>query len=99
MNLGTFYLALLVALTAKAMGFTSAFTTYNPFSPFPRVAAPTTKSSHKVNPHGLQIDNPLGKSHAARTASKSSVFGTIEWSDLRYDDTSIAFDAWEWTNG
>jgi hypothetical protein len=27
------------------------------------------------------------------------IFGTVEWSDLVYDNTSIAFDAWEWTNG
>lgn len=27
-----------------------------------------------------------------------SVFGTVEFSDLLYDDTSLAFDAWEWTS-
>jgi len=25
------------------------------------------------------------------------IFGTVEWSDVLYDDTSVAFDAWEWT--
>jgi hypothetical protein len=27
------------------------------------------------------------------------IFGTVEWSDVLYDDTSVAFDAWEWTAG
>lgn len=25
-------------------------------------------------------------------------FGTVEWNDVLYDDTSTAFDAWEWTS-
>ena len=29
--------------------------------------------------------------------STSAVFGTIELDGLFFDDTSIAFDAWEWT--
>mmetsp|Transcript_34390 Transcript_34390/g.34971 ORF Transcript_34390/g.34971 Transcript_34390/m.34971 type:complete len:318 (+) Transcript_34390:43-996(+) len=28
----------------------------------------------------------------------NSVFGTVEYSDVLYDDTSTAFDAWEWTS-
>ena len=32
-------------------------------------------------------------------AIPNKIFGTIEWSDVLYDDTSTAFDAWEWTNG
>ena len=27
-----------------------------------------------------------------------SVFGTVEFRDVLYDDTSSAFDAWEWTS-
>ncbi len=26
------------------------------------------------------------------------IFGTVQWSDVLYDDTSTAFDAWEWTS-
>ena len=28
----------------------------------------------------------------------TDLFGMIEYSDLLYDDTSTAFDAWEWTS-
>ena len=30
--------------------------------------------------------------------SMSKIFGTVEWNDVLYDDTSVAFDAWEWTS-
>ena len=30
--------------------------------------------------------------------SMPKIFGTVEWNDVLYDDTSTAFDAWEWTS-
>jgi hypothetical protein len=64
-----------------------------------------TNSFWKVKQNGFYNNsnnnkNPLEISHAARPyRSNMSNFGTIEWSNLLYDDTSIAFGAWEWTNG
>ena len=32
-------------------------------------------------------------------SAQPRIFGTIEWSDVLYDDTSTAHGAWEWING
>lgn len=42
--------------------------------------------------HPLDCGSPAGS-----TLSTSAAFGTIELAGLLYDDTSLAFDAWEWT--
>lgn len=91
-------LPLLAALTATAMPLANAFTTSSPSFHAPSYAK-ANKSSQKIKKLQHGYSNPLEKSHDARLASNSAVFGTIEWSDLLYDDTSTAFDAWEWTNG
>jgi len=43
-------------------------------------------------PHCASIDT------SSSLRALPSVFGTVEFSDLLYDDTSTAFEAWEWTS-
>jgi hypothetical protein len=78
----------------------SAFTMPSLFS-HQFATTPGTNSFWKVKQNGFYNNkNPLEISHAARPyRSNMANFGTIEWSNLLYDDTSIAFGAWEWTNG
>ena len=41
---------------------------------------------------------PSDSSLTSLSLQLPNVFGGIEFSDVLYDDTSIAFDAWEWTS-
>jgi hypothetical protein len=89
---------------ASALNIVGAFTTPSPIS-HPYKTATRTNSFWKIkqdvfyNTNNNQ--NSMATSHAARRhhGSNMASFGTVEWSDLLYDDTSLAFSAWEWTNG
>jgi len=68
------------------------------------INAGVSNEKHRGRYHG-DIATVLGSTmmrrgqHPRKTSlhSLSSVFGTIEWSDLLYDDPSTALNAFEWT--
>ena len=75
-------------------------TSFNNSHQFWRV--PSERSPFKGNFKGIFKSSSASLktlSHSLELGAIPRVFGTIEWSDVRYDDTSTAFDAWEWTNG
>jgi len=56
------------------------------------------RNIHRKEEHESTKFTPSSKPSALR-AIPGKIFGTVEWDDLLYDNTSTAFEAWEWTNG
>lgn len=66
------------------------------------------RSKDQLSPMTVSTrQSPFGQGYktVADTTSTTStlmghpkIFGLIEWNDVLYDDTSLAFDAWEWTS-
>ncbi len=57
------------------------------------VAAGGLNAAAAFVPHS----SPISPVSSLRALPSNKIFGTIEWSEVLYDDTSTAFDAWEWT--
>ena len=58
------------------------------------IAARQQPASTKRKRYILQSDTSLTSLYV----HLPSVFGTVEFAEVLYDDTSTAFDAWEWTS-
>jgi hypothetical protein len=58
------------------------------------IAAQQQPASTKRKHHILPSDSSLTSLYI----QLPSVFGTVEFAEVLYDDTSTAFDAWEWTS-
>ena len=94
-------------LSASIFNTAAAFVSKPPLLKPPRQAIQSDiKNNHRRLLKVIASRQPCFKRDhyaSADTTSSSlralpSVFGTVEWSDVLYDDTSIAFEAWEWTS-
>jgi hypothetical protein len=88
---GRFSSMLFCVLVAVMLATSHAFTTFKT----------NHGSIHRLhsNGHFQRRHTSFSHTHAALPTSIARMFGTIEWSDLVYDDLDVAFNAWEWFNG